>query len=66
MAFQTALQYNPQSTEVSKKIKKINQLARDKKRAQEVEQLRSNVDVAKHMDKLKSELVSVFPIGFSL
>lgn len=55
-AFQTALQYNPQSTEVSRKIKRISQLARDKKRAQEVEKMRSNVDMAKHLDKLKSEM----------
>jgi phage host-nuclease inhibitor protein Gam len=59
-AFQTALQYNPQSTEVSRKIKRISQLARDKKRAQDVEQMRSNVDMAKHLDKLKSEMVSLF------
>ncbi|KAF3953820.1 hypothetical protein CMV_020768 [Castanea mollissima] len=46
-AFQTALQYNPQSSEVSKKIKRISQLARDKKRAQEVENKRSNIDIGK-------------------
>ncbi|KAG5219287.1 serine/threonine-protein phosphatase [Salix suchowensis] len=40
--FQIALQYNPQSTEVSRKIKRITQLAKDKKRAQEVESMRSN------------------------
>ncbi|XP_021828184.1 stress-induced-phosphoprotein 1 isoform X2 [Prunus avium] len=55
-AFQTALQYNSQSTEVSRKIKRISQLARDKKRAQEVEKMRSNVDMARQLDKLKSEM----------
>ncbi|KAH7522272.1 hypothetical protein FEM48_Zijuj07G0120800 [Ziziphus jujuba var. spinosa] len=55
-AFQTALQYNPQSTEVSRKIKRISQLVKDKKRAQEVENMRSNVDMAKHLDKLKTEM----------
>ncbi|KAF8401738.1 hypothetical protein HHK36_012684 [Tetracentron sinense] len=55
-AFQIALQYNPQSTEVSKKIKKLSQLARDKKRAQEVDNMRSNVNIEKHLETLKSEL----------
>ncbi|KAL6189610.1 hypothetical protein ACLB2K_040996 [Fragaria x ananassa] len=55
-AFQTALQYNPKSVEVSRKMKKISQLARDKKRAEEVEKMRSNVDLAKHLDELKSEM----------
>lgn len=31
---------------------------KDKKRAQEVEKKRSNIDMTKHLDKLKSELVS--------
>lgn len=35
-------------------------MARDKKRAQEVENKRSNIDMAKHLEKLKSEMVSVF------
>lgn len=55
-AFQTALQYNPQSAEVSRKIKRVSQLVKDKKRAQEVEKKRSNIDMTKHLDKLKSEL----------
>ncbi|XP_023547526.1 RNA polymerase II-associated protein 3-like isoform X1 [Cucurbita pepo subsp. pepo] len=55
-AFQVALQYNPQSAEVSRKIKRISQLVKDKKRAQEVEKKRSNIDMTKHLDKLKSEL----------
>ncbi|TXG72117.1 hypothetical protein EZV62_000696 [Acer yangbiense] len=54
--FQTALQFNPQSAEVSRKIKRISQLAKDKKQAQEVENLRSNVEMAKHLDALKSEM----------
>lgn len=52
-AFQTALQFNPKSAEVSRKIKRISQLVKDKKRAQEVENLRSNVNMAKHLDQLK-------------
>lgn len=55
-AFETAMQYNPQSSEVTKKIKRLNQLVRDKKRDQEVENLRSNVQMAKHLEPLKSEL----------
>ncbi|XP_073126615.1 uncharacterized protein [Henckelia pumila] len=55
-AFQLALKYNSQSSEVSRKIKRLTQLARDKKRAQEVENMRSNVDMAKHLDSVKSEL----------
>ncbi|XP_017974675.1 PREDICTED: uncharacterized protein LOC18603040 [Theobroma cacao] len=55
-AFQMALQYNPQSAEVSRKIKRLSQLAKDKKRAQEVQNLRSNVDMAKSLETLKSEM----------
>ncbi|KAF2284262.1 hypothetical protein GH714_020124 [Hevea brasiliensis] len=55
-AFQTSLQYNPQSTEVSRKIKRISQLAKEKKRVEEVESKRYNVDMAKHLDTLKSEM----------
>ncbi|KAM7258434.1 hypothetical protein ACFE04_014175 [Oxalis oulophora] len=55
-AFQIALQYNPKSAEVSRKIKSISQLAKDKKRVQELEQLRSNVDMGKHLHTFKSEL----------
>lgn len=55
-AFQLALQYNPQNAEVSRKIKRLTQLARDKKRAQEVETLRSNIDIQKCLDPMKSEL----------
>lgn len=55
-AFQTALQYNPQSAEVSRKIKRVSQLAKDKKRAQEVENMRSNVDMVQHLDEFKSEM----------
>lgn len=57
-AFQLASKYNPQSLEVSKKIKTLSQLAKDMKRAEELENMRSNVDMAKHFDTLKSELVS--------
>ncbi|KAF9605077.1 hypothetical protein IFM89_013747 [Coptis chinensis] len=55
-AFQIALQHNPQSTELSRKMKRLGQLARDKKRVQEVENMRSNVDMGKHLDSLRSEL----------
>ncbi|KAJ6431483.1 hypothetical protein OIU84_018876 [Salix udensis] len=54
--FQIALQHNPQSTEVSRKIKRTSQLARDKKRAQEVQSMKSNVDMAKHLETLKYEM----------
>lgn len=53
-----ASKYNPQSLEVSKKIKTLAQLAKDKKRAEELENMRSNVDMAKYFDMLKPELVS--------
>lgn len=33
---------------------------KDSKRAQEVENMRSNVDMAKHLDTLKPEMVSTF------
>ncbi|PON79999.1 N-terminal acetyltransferase A, auxiliary subunit [Parasponia andersonii] len=55
-AFQTALQFNPKSAEVSRKIKRISQLVKDKKRAQEVENLRSNVNMANNLDQLKIEM----------
>ncbi|XP_057960291.1 uncharacterized protein LOC131152432 [Malania oleifera] len=55
-AFQVALQHNPQSSEVLKKVKRLSQLARDKKRAQEVENMRSNVDMTKYLSSLTSEL----------
>eukprot|EP00262_Sarcandra_glabra_P009424 TRINITY_DN23806_c0_g1_i1.p1 TRINITY_DN23806_c0_g1~~TRINITY_DN23806_c0_g1_i1.p1 ORF type:complete len:366 (-),score=57.99 TRINITY_DN23806_c0_g1_i1:176-1141(-) len=55
-AFQVALQHNPQNAEVSRKIKRLTQLARDKKRVQEVETIRSNIDMRKYLDPLKSEL----------
>nr|XP_043610183.1 hsp70-Hsp90 organizing protein 2 isoform X2 [Erigeron canadensis] len=55
-AFNIASQHNPQSTEVSRKIKRLTQLSKDKKRSEEVNSLRSNVDLAKHLDAFKSEL----------
>ncbi|GLU08912.1 hypothetical protein SLE2022_257960 [Rubroshorea leprosula] len=55
-AFQTALQYSPQSAEVSRKIKRLSQLAKDKKRLQEMQNLRSNVDMAKSLEPLKTEM----------
>ncbi|CAN0887085.1 Stress-induced-phosphoprotein 1, partial [Linum grandiflorum] len=55
-SFQEALQYNPQSAEVSRKIKRITQLAKDKQRAQEVESMRCNIDIAKHLNQFKAEL----------
>ncbi|XP_076912563.1 uncharacterized protein LOC143570936 [Bidens hawaiensis] len=59
-AFRLASQYNPQSTEVTKKIKRITQLSKDKKRSEEVDNMRSNVDLAKHLDDLKSELAQKY------
>ncbi|KAL0884443.1 hypothetical protein Bca101_008424 [Brassica carinata] len=55
-AFETALKHNPQSAEVSRKIKRLGQLQKEKQRAQELESLRSNVDMAKHLQNFKSEL----------
>ena len=57
-AFQIALQHNPQNTEVSRKIKRLTQLAREQKRAVDVENMRSNIDVGKNLGSLKAELVS--------
>ncbi|KAI3459416.1 hypothetical protein Pfo_016079 [Paulownia fortunei] len=59
-SFQVALKYNAQSSEMSKKIKRLTQLTRDKKQAQEVETMRSNVDVAKHLESVKSKLSSKY------
>uniref|UniRef100_A0A0E0MPE2 Uncharacterized protein n=1 Tax=Oryza punctata TaxID=4537 RepID=A0A0E0MPE2_ORYPU len=59
-SFQIALQHNPQNTEVSRKIKRLTQLAREKKRALDVENMRSNVDVAKNLDSLKTELAGKY------
>ncbi|KAI3842110.1 hypothetical protein MKX03_029616 [Papaver bracteatum] len=55
-ALQIALQYNPQSAEVSRKIKRLGQLAKDKKRVEELESIRSNIDMGKHLEPLKKEL----------
>lgn len=55
-AFQIALQHNPKSTELQRKIKRLTQLAKEKKRVQEVEDMRANVDMGKHLNPLKSEL----------
>ncbi|KAF6138072.1 hypothetical protein GIB67_033486 [Kingdonia uniflora] len=55
-AFQIAFQHNPQSTEVSRKIKRLSQLSKEKIRAQEVENIRSNIDMGKHLESLKFEL----------
>lgn len=55
-AFEAAMQYNPQSAEVSRKIKRLTQLAKEKKREQEVQNLRSNVDMTKKLEPLKSEM----------
>ncbi|KAL8260177.1 hypothetical protein R6Q59_028130 [Mikania micrantha] len=55
-AFRIAAQHNPQSTEVSRKIKRLTQLSKEKKRSEEVDNLRSNIDLAKYLDGFKSEL----------
>lgn len=57
-AFQTALQHNPQNTEVSRKIKRLTQLAREQKRALDVENMRSNIDIGKNLESLKTELAA--------
>lgn len=59
-AFQIALEYNPQNTEVSRKIKRLTQLAREQKRAVDVENMRSNIDVGKNLGSLKTELAAKF------
>lgn len=59
-AFQVALQYNPQSAEISKKIKRLTQLAREKKRAEEVENIRSNMDMGKYLEYMKPEFSARF------
>ncbi|KAK9725503.1 hypothetical protein RND81_05G148700 [Saponaria officinalis] len=59
-AFQVASKHNPQSTEVSKKIKRILQLVKDKQRSEEVEKMRANVDVSKHLTAFKSELAEKY------
>lgn len=41
-------------------------MAKDKKRAQEVENKRTNVDMAKHLEKLKTELVTSLEIHIFL
>ncbi|KAL6623462.1 hypothetical protein ACP70R_033341 [Stipagrostis hirtigluma subsp. patula] len=59
-AFQIALQHNPQNTEVSRKIKRLSQLAREKKRALDVESMRSSIDIGKNLESLKAELVATY------
>ncbi|CAD6267064.1 unnamed protein product [Miscanthus lutarioriparius] len=59
-AFQIALQHNSQNTEVSRKIKRLSQLAREKKRALDVENMRSNVDIAKNLESMKTELAAKY------
>jgi hypothetical protein len=39
---------------------------KDSKRAQEVENMRSNVDMAKHLDTLKPEMVSTIVLDILL
>jgi hypothetical protein len=58
-AFQVALQHNPQNIEVSMKTKRLTQLAREKKRALDVESMRSNIDIGRNFESLKTELVSL-------
>jgi hypothetical protein len=62
-AFQVALQHNPQNIEVSMKIKRLTQLAREKKRALDVESMRSNIDIGRNFQSLKTELMSLL-LGF--
>lgn len=57
-ALQIALQHNPQSTEVSRKIKRLMQVAKEHTRTLELESMRSNIDMRKYLDPFKNELVS--------
>ncbi|KAL4200204.1 hypothetical protein AMTRI_Chr03g148580 [Amborella trichopoda] len=60
IAFRESLQHNPQSKEVANKIKRLTQLAKDKKRTQERQNMRSKVDMSKFLEPLKSELDQKF------
>ncbi|XP_078442642.1 tetratricopeptide repeat (TPR)-like superfamily protein [Wolffia australiana] len=55
-ALQIALQHNPQNTEVSRKIKRLSQVAREHTRTLELESMRSNINMRKELDPLKIEL----------
>lgn len=57
-AYREALEQNPQSSEVATKIKRLSQLVRDKKRAQDKEAAKSipRVDKCLNFDQLRSEL----------
>lgn len=57
-SFHEAQKYNPQSVEISKKIKRLSQLDKEKKRSQEVENIKSNVDMRNFFGPLKPEIVS--------
>ncbi|XP_074563847.1 uncharacterized protein LOC141820434 [Curcuma longa] len=61
-AFQVALQHNPQNMEISKKIKRLTHLAREKKRVLEVQSIRSSVNMTKFLEPLKPEFSAAFPI----
>lgn len=64
-AFKVALQYDPQSLEISKKIKRLIQLAREKKRAEEVENIWSNIDMGKYFGTLETWICEfLIPKGF--
>ncbi|KAG0497221.1 hypothetical protein HPP92_001912 [Vanilla planifolia] len=63
VALQEALVYNPQSVEVSKKIKKLSLLAKEKKQAEELESIRSRLDMKIYLEPFKSELVEKFVSG---
>ncbi|KAJ1692016.1 hypothetical protein LUZ63_016171 [Rhynchospora breviuscula] len=56
-AFQQALHHNPHNSEVSTKIKRLNQLARENKRLLEVENLRSNINISNLFQPFKSHLI---------
>ncbi|XP_042391614.1 RNA polymerase II-associated protein 3-like [Zingiber officinale] len=61
-AFQVALQHNPQNMEISKKIKRLTQLARENKRVLEVQNIHSSVNMTKFLEPLKPEFSAAFPI----
>ncbi|KAL9255322.1 Stress-induced-phosphoprotein 1-like protein [Drosera capensis] len=59
-AFQEALKYNSRNAEVSKKIKRLEQVIKEKRRSEELASIRSNVDMAKHLSAVKSELAEKY------
>ncbi|KAJ4783060.1 Tetratricopeptide repeat protein 1-like protein [Rhynchospora pubera] len=55
-AFQLALHRNPHNSEVSSKIKRLTQLARETKRLLQVDTLRSNINISNLFQPFQSDL----------